>query len=389
MLIDDAVRRILIKKFELGLFDDPYKFINPDREKTALNRPENLEAARDMARKSMVLLKNDNNLLPLSKNVKTVALIGPLVKAEKELKGFWSLDVDQNKGLVPLIEGMKNHAPDTKFIYSQGCSITGESHDGFADAVAAAKKANVVIMAMGEAPDMTGEAKSRSNIHLPGVQEDLIKALYATGKPIVVIINAGRPLIFNWTADNAPAILYTWWLGSEAGNAIANVLFGDYNPGGRLPFTYPRTPNNYLTYDHKLFETTDTAYGNSATSPQFDFGTGLSYTTYSYRDLKVSPTSVDSNGKINVSVNVTNTGSRAGKETAILYVRDEVASISPPGKRVKRFAKVYLEPGRSKTLSFTLDRDDLSFIGADNKPTVEPGEFTVMIGGLTQKFTLR
>src|ERR1700742_199007 len=208
-LIDDAVRRILKKKFELGIFDDPYRFISPEREKAKLNLPENVDAARDMARKSMVLLKNENQLLPLSKNLKTVALIGPLAKAEKELKGFWSLDVDKDQGIVSLMEGMQNHAGQTKFVYAKGCEITGTSREGFADAIAAAKKADVVVMAMGEAPDMTGEAKSKSNIHLPGVQEELIKQIKATGKPVVVLLMAGRPMIFNWTADNVPAILYT------------------------------------------------------------------------------------------------------------------------------------------------------------------------------------
>jgi beta-glucosidase len=228
-----------------------------------------------------------------------------------------------------------------------------------------------------------------TDLTLPEIQLRFAEQIIATGKPVVLVLVEGRPRIISRIADHVQGVLMAYNPSNEGGQAIADVLFGDYNPGGRLPFTYPRSPNNYLTYDHKLFETSETSYGNSATSPQFDFGTGLSYTTYSYSDLSVSPASVEPNGKVNVSIKVTNTGSRAGKETAILYVRDEVASISPPGKRVRRFAKVYLEPGQSKTLSFTLDRDDLSFIGADNKPTVEPGDFTVMIGGLTRKFTLR
>jgi len=176
---------------------------------------------------------------------------------------------------------------------------------------------------------------------------------------------------------------------AEGGQAVADVLFGDYNPSGKLPFTYPRSTNNYLTYDHKLFEVEDTSYGNVATQPQFQFGTGLSYTSFRYSDLTVSPKSAAINGHVTISVKVTNTGSRAGKETAILYVRDEVASLSPPGKRVRRFAKIYLDPGQSKGLTFTLDREDLSFIGADNRSVIEPGDFTVMIGGLSDKFTLR
>jgi len=175
----------------------------------------------------------------------------------------------------------------------------------------------------------------------------------------------------------------------EGGSAVADVLFGDYNPSGKLPFTYPRTPNGLLTYDHKLFETEQTSFGNSAFSPQFEFGQGLSYTTFAYSNLQVSPKTVPMNGQVNVSVAITNTGQRAGKETVILYVRDEVASVTPPGERVKRFSKIYLEPGQTRTLNFTLKRDDLSFIGADNKPTVEPGDFDVMVGNLTDKFTLQ
>ena len=401
MLIDDAVRRILIKKFELGLFDDPYKFINPDREKTALNRPENLEAARDMARKSMVLLKNDNNLLPLSKNLKTVALIGPLVKAEKELKGFWSLDVDQNKGIVSLIEGMKNHAPDTKFIYSQGCSITGESHDGFADAVAAAKKANVVIMAMGEAPDMTGEAKSRSNIHLPGVQEELIKAVKATGKPVVVLLMAGRPMVFNWTADNVPAIVYAWWLGTQGGNAMADVLYGDYNPSGKLPITFPRSegqiPIYYNHYNTGRPAKSDTdlfyvsAYNDLRNSPQYAFGHGLSYTTFEYQNMELGKfkPSVKGLKPIQVSFMIKNTGKRAGEEVVQLYIRDMVSQPVRPIKELKDFKKITLQPGEIRRVTFIIKRDELAFYNDKLERVTQPGTFQIMIGSASDDIRLQ
>ena len=251
-LIDDAAGRILRKKFEMGLFDDPYRFINPAREKTALNRPENVDAARDMARKSIVLLKNDHQLLPLTKELKSIALIGPLVKAKKELKGFWSLDVDKNEEIVSLMEGMQKQAGQTELLYAYGCDINAPSKAGFAEAVATAQKADVVVMAMGEAPDMTGEAKSKSDIHLPGVQEELIKAVVATGKPVVVLLMAGRPMIFNWTADNATSILYTWWLGVQGGTAIADVLYGNYNPSGKLPITFPRSEGQIPIYYNHL-----------------------------------------------------------------------------------------------------------------------------------------
>jgi beta-glucosidase len=255
-------------------------------------------------------------------------------------------------------------------------------------AVDEAKDSDVVVLCLGEG----SYAETPGNITdltLSETQLRFAEQIIATGKPVVLVLVEGRPRIISRIADRVSAILMAYNPSDEGGRAIADVLFGDYNPNGRLPFTYPRSTNNYLTYDHKLFETEETSYGNSATSPQFLFGTGLSYTTFSYSDLVVNPKSAGMNGQITVSVKITNTGNRAGKETAILYVRDEVASIAPPGKRVKRFAKIYLEPGQSKMLNFTLTRDDLSFIGTDNKPVVEPGDFTVIIGGLSDKFTLR
>jgi len=400
-LIDDAVRRILRKKFELGLFDDPYKFINPEREKTALNRPENLEAARDMARKSMVLLKNDNNLLPLSKNLKTIALIGPLVKAEKELKGFWSLDVDQNKGIVSLMEGMKNHAPDTKFVYAQGCSITGTSHDGFNEAIEAAKKADVVVMAMGEAPDMTGEAKSRSNIHIPGEQEELIKAIKATGKPVVVLLMAGRPMVFNWTADNVPSIVYAWWLGTQGGNAMADVLYGDYNPSAKLPITFPRSegqiPIYYNHYNTGRPAKSDTdlfyvsAYNDLRNSPQYAFGHGLSYTTFEYQNMELGKfkPSVKGLKPIQVSFMVKNTGKRAGEEVVQLYIRDMVSQPVRPIKELKDFKKIMLQPGEARRVTFTIKRDELAFYNDKLERITQPGTFQIMIGSASDDIRLQ
>lgn len=400
-LIDDAVRRILRKKFELGLFDDPYKFINPEREKTALNRPENIDAARDMARKSIVLLKNENHLLPLSKNLKKIALIGPLVKAQKELKGFWSLDVDQNKGIVSLMEGMENHTDQTKFIYAQGCRITGTSRDGFAQAIAAAEKADVVLMAMGEAPDMTGEAKSRSNIHLPGVQEELIKEIKATGKPVIVLLMAGRPMVFNWTADNVPAIVYAWWLGSQGGNAMADVLYGDYNPSGKLPITFPRSegqiPIYYNHYNTGRPAKSDTdlfyvsAYNDLRNSPQYAFGHGLSYTTFEYKNIEIGKfnTSVKGNKPIQVSFMIQNTGKFAGEETAQLYIRDMVSQPLRPIKELKDFKKITLQPGEIRRVTFTIKRDALAFYNDQLERITQPGTFQLMIGSASDDIRLQ
>src|SRR5690606_12629203 len=240
-LIDDAVRRILTKKFEMGLFDDPFRFPDEKREKKELNSAANKKAALEVAQKSIVLLKNQSQVLPLSKDIKSIALVGPLAKSAEDMKGFWSV-VWENDHLVSLGEGLEaKQGKKTRINYAKGCNINDQDKSGFNEALEAAKKSDVVVVAVGETFDMSGEAKSRASIHLPGVQEDLIKELKKSGKPVVVLIMAGRPLIFNWTADNADAILYTWWLGSEAGHAMANVLFGDYNPSGKLPMTFPRS----------------------------------------------------------------------------------------------------------------------------------------------------
>jgi len=401
--IDDAVRRILRVKFQLGIFDHPM----PSTAAIAnFARPADADVSLQAARETMTLLKNEGNILPLSKN-KKVLVTGPTADSMISLNNGWTwVWQGSEPSLIPpgkmtIQQAIAAKLGNKNFEFQQGTRITRPPNspsggtptalDQEVDvqaAIDAAKRSDVVVLCLGEG----SYAETPGNITdltLPETQLRFAEQIIATGKPVVLVLVEGRPRLINRIADKVSGILMAYNPSNEGGRAVADVLFGDYNPGGRLPFTYPRTPNNYLTYDHKLFETTDTAYGNSATGPQFDFGTGLSYTTYSYSDLKVSPLSIASSGKINVSVNVTNTGSRAGKETAILYVRDEVASISPPGKRVKRFAKVYLEPGQRKTLSFTLDSDDLAFIGADNKPTVEPGDFTVLIGGLSQKFTLR
>jgi beta-glucosidase len=400
-LIDEAVRRILKKKFELGLFDDPYRFINPEREKTRLNKPENVDAARDMARKSIVLLKNENQLLPLSKNLQSIALIGPLAKAKTELKGFWSLDIDKNEEIISLMDGMQSHAGQTKLLYAQGCGITDTSRKGFNDAIAAAKKADVVIMAMGEAPDMTGEAKSKSNIHLPGVQEELIKEIKATGKPVIVLLMAGRPMIFNWTADNVPAILYTWWLGSQGGNAMADVLYGNYNPSGKLPITFPRSegqiPIYYNHYNTGRPAQNDTdlfyksAYIDLPNSPRYAFGYGLSYTTFEYKNMELSRSNppMKDNDILSVSLMVQNTGKYAGEEVVQLYLRDMVSQPVRPVKELKDFKKILLQPGETRRITFNIRKDELSFYNDKLERIVQPGTFQIMIGSASSDIRLQ
>ncbi|MBS1524714.1 MAG: glycoside hydrolase family 3 C-terminal domain-containing protein [Bacteroidetes bacterium] len=401
-MIDESVTRILRKKFELGLFDDPYKFINAQRERTSLNRPENVEFARDMARKSIVLLKNDKQVLPLSKDLKTIALIGPLVKAKKELKGFWSLDVDPKENVVSLWEGMqKQIGPLTKMLYAPGCDITDASRIGFADAIAAAKQADVVVMAMGEKPDMTGEAKSKSNIHLPGVQEELIKAVAATGKPVIVILMAGRPMIFNWTADNVPGILYAWWLGSEGGDAMADVMFGAYNPSGKLTMTFPRSEgqipiyyNHYNTgrpalNDNDLFY--KSAYIDLPNSPRYPFGYGLSYTTFQYSDLESDKltSTIKDNETISFSFLVENTGKYAGEETVQLYIRALVSQPLRPVKELRDFRKVRLLPGEKRRIVFTINRALLAGYNNNLDYVAHPGDYQLMFGSSSADIRLQ
>ncbi|HMI77393.1 MAG TPA: glycoside hydrolase family 3 N-terminal domain-containing protein [Ferruginibacter sp.] len=391
-VIDDAVRRILRKKFEMGLFDDPFRFCNTTREQLQWNNTEHLVAAREIAKKSIVLLKNDKQLLPFSKQTKTVALIGPFVKAKSDNLGFWSYDwPDDSVRIVSLWDGIqKKLAPDSKMLYAKGCEINDSSRAGFAEAIEAAKNADIVIMSVGEARDMSGEAKSRSTINLPGVQEDLIKAIYATGKPVVVLINAGRPLIFNWTADHIPSILYTWWLGTKAGDAMADVLFGDYNPSGKLPISFPITegqiPIYYNYYNTGRPATSDSdkfyrsAYTDLSIYPKFSFGYGLSYTTFSYSDIKLSDSSLNAGQLLKASVVLANSGKYEGTETVQLYIRDLVGTVVRPVKELKGFQKIKLSAGESKTVSFDITNEDLKFFNDDLKYDWEAGDFEIMIG---------
>jgi beta-glucosidase len=401
--VDDAVRRILRKKFELGLFENPYKFSDESREQKELNNPENRAFAREIAKKSIILLKNQSELLPLSKDTKTIAVIGPMAKATKDNHGFWAVDIpglDYDKFIISQFDGIKNKVrSDTNLLYAKGCGVDCKSDEGFAEAVETAKKADIVILSIGERWNMSGEAKSRSNIHLPGMQEDLVKVIKATGKPVVVLINAGRPLVFDWTADNADAILYTWWLGTEAGNAIADVLFGDYNPSGKLPMTFPRHEGQIpIYYNH--FNTGRPARDENATnyvsayldlknSPKFPFGFGLSYTNFQYSDLKLDKKKIRPNEKIEVSLNVTNTGKYAGEEVIQLYLRDKVASVVRPVKELKDFQKIKLNVGETKTIKFKIDKEKLSFYNQNLQWTAEAGEFDLMIGSSSADIRLK
>jgi beta-glucosidase len=401
-LIDDAVKRILLKKFELGLFDDPYRFSNAAREQAALNNPVHATIARQMAAKSIVLLKNENNLLPLSTSTKTIAFIGPLVKSLKQNKGFWDIEVPgvDSNFIVSQWEGLQNKlGAGSTLLYAKGCDIEGSNKDGFAEAIAIAKKSDVVILSIGERRDMSGEAKSRSNINIPGVQEDLLKELLATGKPVVVLINAGRPLVFNYTANNAPAILYTWWLGSEAGNAIADVLFGDYNPSAKLPISFPMSIGQIPIY-YSYFNTGrpanndsnrhyNSSYNDESIYPRYEFGYGLSYTKFTYSDLKMNKKVLKPNEQIIVSVTISNTGKYAGEEIVQLYLRDKVGSIVRPVKELKDFKKIKLAAGEQQTIQFFITKEKLSFYNQQLNWVAEPGDFELMIGASSRDIRLK
>lgn len=391
-LVDDAVRRILTKKYELGLFDDPYRFINEKREKEQANNPEHRKFAREIGAKSIVLLKNENQLLPLSPTTKKVAIIGPFAKAAVENHGFWSIAFpDDSQRIVTQFDGIKAQLDkNSELLYAKGCNANDNDKSLFAEAVETAKKADVVIMTLGEGHAMSGEAKSRSNIHFSGVQEDLLKEIAKTGKPIILMINAGRPLVFDWASENIPTIVYTWWLGTEAGNSIADVLFGKINPGGKLPMTFPRTEGQIpIYYNHyntgrPAKNNTDrnyvSAYIDLDNDPAYPFGFGLSYTTFQYSDVNVSATQLKGNQTLTASVTLTNSGNYDGEEVVQLYIRDLVGKVVRPVKELKGFQKIFLKKGESKTVSFNITPEDLKFYDDELNFDWESGEFDIMIG---------
>jgi beta-glucosidase len=401
--IDEAVRRILRVKFELGLFEKPVP--NPAlKSKFAL--PEYRQVSLQAARESLTLLKNSNNILPLAKTTK-VLVTGPTSDSLISLNNGWTyVWQGSEESLYPKDRHTIRRAIEEKVgaanvTFVQGTRITRaagttsnntptdkEEEVDIAAAVSAAQNVDVIVLALGEG-SYCETPGNITDLTIGEPQIKLAEALEATGKPVVMVLVEGRPRIINRIADSARAILMAYNPSNEGGTAIADVLFGDVNPSGKLPFTYPRTPNGLINYDHKPFETQNTAFGNLAFNPQFHFGDGLSYTTFAYSDLRLGKQSISANEELPVSVTVTNTGRRAGKEAVLLYVSDLVASISPPNRRLRRFAKITLEPGQSRTLTFKLRREDLSFIGADNKPVAEPGEFDVKVGGLAQRFTLK
>ncbi|MEP6741504.1 MAG: beta-glucosidase BglX [bacterium] len=388
--IDEAVRRILRIKFRLGLFDRPYT--DDTRETTSLLTSENRAAARAIADRSMVLLKNDREILPLSKTIRSIAVIGPLADDHRSPLGWWSGDGKPENTITPLMGIKAKVSQDTRVTYAKGCDIQGDSTEDFAEAVTLARDSDVVIVFVGESAEMVGEAASKSSLDLTGRQMDLVKALYATGKPTVVVLINGRPLTVGWIFENTPAVLEAWMGGTEAGNAIADVLFGDVNPGGKLPVTWPRTVGQIPIYYNHMNTGRPPEANNRYTSkyldvpwtPLFPFGYGLSYTQFKITNLQLSGQQIRSDGKLTVSVDVENVGKRSGDEVVQLYLRDVATSMTRPVKELKGFQRVTLRPGEKKSLEFFLTAAELGFWNREMRFGLEPGEFKVMVGSSSE-----
>lgn len=408
--IDFACRKILEAKYKLGLFDDPYRYCNEQRSKTEIFTDANRKAAREIAAQTFVLLKNSNNVLPLKKSG-TIALIGPLADAKENMPGTWSVAADFSKS-ISLLQGLKNVAgSNTSILYALGSNLSGDSlfderagmfgksfkrdnrpaQEIIDEALAIANKSDVIVAALGESAEMTGESSSRSMINIPDAQEDLLKALVKTGKPLVLVLFTGRPLTVKWEEGNVPAILNVWFGGTEAGNAIGDVLFGEVNPSGKLTTTWPQNVGQVpLYYNHKTtgrplpegkwFQKFRSNYLDVSNDPVYPFGFGLSYTNFTYSDIKLSNTSLKGNQTLTASVVVTNSGNMDGKEAVQLYIRDVVGSITRPVEELKGFQKIDLKAGESKTVSFNITAADLKFYNSDLKYDWEAGQFTIMIG---------
>ncbi len=407
--IDAACRRILEAKYKLGLFDDPYRYITEDRPAKEIMTDETRAAAREIASHSFVLLKNKNQVLPLKKSG-TIALIGPLANNKRNMLGTWTIAGDFNKS-VTIMEGIKNVASGITIKYAKGANITDDTtfakhvnalgvevetdahtpQELLNEAVATANQSDVVVAVLGEAADMAGESSSRSDISLPESQQNLLKALVKTGKPVVLVLFNGRPLTLPWENANVPAILDVWFGGTEAGNAIADVLFGNYNPSGKLTTTFPQSVGQIpLYYNHKntgrpYEENGPTKFKSDyldiSNDPVYPFGYGLSYTTFSYSDIHLNKSTIKPSETLSISTTVTNTGNYDGEETAQLYIQDVAASVTQPVKELKKFQKVFLHKGESKEVTFTLNVNDLKFYNSDLKMIYEPGQFNVFVGG--------
>jgi beta-glucosidase len=415
-LIDRAVARVLSMKFRLGLFENTR--VRPESVSKVIDTPDDRRLALEAARKSIILLKNAGNLLPLKKNLRSIAVIGPSANSQRNLLGDYTypaharfeLKTDKKTGQVQLIwadkdkdidkvaepevvtilEGIKKAVgKNTKVLYARGCGVKDESRDGFAEAVKAARSADIALMAVGDMsglmPDATsGEMRDRSVLGLPGVQEELVKAVYETGTPVVLVLVNGRPYTLKWLSEKVPAIVVAWEPGEEGGRAVAEVLFGDYNPGGKLPVSFPRSEGQIPVYYYRKPSGRKSAmwgdYVDGSADPLYEFGYGLGYTAFGYSNLVIRPKKVQIKGDVTIKADVANTGKRDGEEVVQLYVNDILASVTRPVKELKGFARIYLKVGEKKTVTFRLPADDLAFYNKKMERKVEPGVFKVMIG---------
>jgi beta-glucosidase len=408
--INLACRRMLEAKYKLGLFEDPYRYCDLERPKKDISTPEHKAAAREIAAQTFVLLKNDNQVLPLNKKGR-IALVGPLANSRGNMAGMWSVAVDHDQS-VTVLEGFKTAVGDqAEIVYAKGSNFVDDPDlDSWInwgeermdtkrspeelrkEAVATASKCDVIVAVMGEAAEMSGESSSRSDISLPGSQKALLEALLKTGKPVVLVLFTGRPLTMTWEQANIPAILNVWFGGTEAGNAIADVIFGKVNPSGKLPVTFPQNVGQVpLYYNHKntgrplgesvWYQKYRSNYIDVTNEPLYPFGFGLSYSTFNYSDLRVDRSQLSANKTVSVSIDLTNTGEYDGAEVVQLYIRDLVGSVTRPVKELKGFQKVFLKAGETRTVSFTITPEDLKFYNYDLVYDWEPGEFEIMIGG--------
>ena len=419
-LLDRAVSRILRLKFKLGLFDNPY--VKSKEAAEVFDLPEHRKLALEAARKSIVLLKNKDNILPLNKNIKTIAIIGPNADVQRNLLGDYTYPAhieitimaaeatgaqlpapDERADhvtvpVVTILEGIKAKvSKDTKIMYAAGCEYNSMSRDGFPEAVKAAKAADAAIVVVGGksglTPDCTcGEMRDSVEIRLPGVQDELVRAIHETGTPVILILVDGRPLVLGWIVEKIPAIIEAWLPGEEGGNAVADVLFGDYNPGGKLPISFPANVGQIpVYYGHKPSAGRSQFWGDyvdASTSPAFEFGYGLSYTTFNFTNLRIEPKRVALTGKTSVKVDIKNTGSKAGEEVVQLYINDVFAKITRPVKELRGFKRIALEPSETKKVEFELPTEALGFYDKDMKFTIEPGIFKVMIGRSSKDIVL-
>ncbi|MBZ9651699.1 beta-glucosidase BglX [Psychroflexus montanilacus] len=399
-LINDAARRILRVKYELGLFEDPYKYCSEEREKETLYNPKFRADVLDIAKKSIVLLKNQNDILPVKTSGQNIAVIGALADDKTSPLGSWRIGAD-DESAISVLEGIEKY-DQNKYTYSKGADVvTGETQftrelkvnttdkSGFNDAISIAKSADVVIMVLGEHGLQSGEARSRTRLDLPGVQQELLEEVYEVNQNIVLVLQNGRPLALPWADEHIPGIVEAWQLGTESGNAIAEVLFGDYNPSGKLPMTFPRHVGQVPIYYNKKStgrpelpspgEVFWSHYTDEQNSSLYPFGFGLSYTSFSFKHLIIENNHSD-DGTVSVSVEVSNTGKRKGKTTVQLYLQDEFASVTRPVKELKVFEQVELDPGESREIKFQLRDKDLGFYNNSGEFVVEKGSFKVYVG---------